>query len=89
MPKTTDRREGFPSPWRATYDKDWELKNLGYDYGSNLMKRTFSNHMFKNPNVEEFLTKHLQPIMVAYINAVKYIKVYYNFAVPKYYDKIN
>jgi len=45
--------------------------------------------MFKNPNVEEFLTKHLQPIMVAYINAVKYIRVYYNFAVPKYYDKIN
>jgi hypothetical protein len=27
--------------------------------------------------------------MVAYINAVKYIRVYYNFAVPKWYQKIN
>jgi len=89
MPKQIKRRTGFPSPYRVTYEDDWELKNLGYDYGSNLMKRTLSNYMFRNPNLSEFLTEYLQPIMVSYINAVKYIKIYYNFAVPKYYDKIN
>jgi hypothetical protein len=89
MAGMTDRRVGFPSPYRETYDRDWDLKNLGYDYGSNLMKRTLSGYMFRNPNVAEFLTDYLQPIMVAYIDAVKYIKVYYNFAVPKWYQKIN
>jgi hypothetical protein len=89
MPGIQDRRVGFPSPYRKTYEQGWELKNLGYDYGETLMKRTLSSYMFRNPNVAEFLTNHLQPIMVAYINAVKYIRVYYNFAVPKWYQKIN
>lgn len=85
----TERRVGFPSPYRALYERGWELKNLGYDYGANLFRRTMSNYMFRNPNVAKFLEEHLQPIMVTYINAVKYIKVYYNFAVPKWYQKIN
>jgi hypothetical protein len=48
-----------------------------------------SSYMFRNPNMSQFLTDHLQPIMVTYINAVKYIRIYYNFAVPKWYQKIN
>lgn len=89
MPKQVDRRVGFPSPYREAYERDWDLKNLGYDYGSNLLKRSMSSYMFRNPSMAQFLTDHLQPIMVAYINAVKYIRVYYNFAVPKWYQKIN
>tara|TARA_R110001599_G_scaffold75912_1_gene207898 strand:- start:891 stop:1154 length:264 start_codon:yes stop_codon:yes gene_type:complete len=84
-----NRRIGFPSPYKVTYEKGWELKNQGYDYGSNLLERTMSTYMFTNPNTKEFLIQYLQPILVTYINAVKYIKIYYNFAVPKWYQKIN
>ena len=35
------------------------------------------------------LEEYLNPIMVFYINRVKYIRIFYNFAVPKWYQKIN
>lgn len=84
-----ERRKGFPSPYRATYERGWELKNLGHDYEATLLRKSMSSYMFKNPTIASFLEDYLQPILVAYINAVKYIRVYYNFAVPKWYQKIN
>jgi hypothetical protein len=47
----TDKRVGFPSLYKATYEDGWELKNLGYDYGDTLLKRSMSGYMFKNPNL--------------------------------------
>tara|TARA_R100000501_G_C2538447_1_gene58292 strand:+ start:105 stop:377 length:273 start_codon:yes stop_codon:yes gene_type:complete len=86
---TQDRREGFPSLYRFSSEYWWETKNEGFDYGEKLFKRTFSNYMFKNPNLTTFLVDYVQPIMVKYINTVKYLRIYFNFAVPKYYQKIN
>ena len=84
-----DRRVGFPSLYRTSYEYWDDLKNLGYNYGDNLLKRTMSPMMFKNPNLHKFLTIYLQPILVKYINWVKYVRTYFNFAVRKGYDKIN
>ena len=84
-----NRRTGFPSLYEYSYTHWEDLKNLGFDYGSELFKKTLSNYMFKNPNMDTFLTRYLQPIMVKYINMVKYIRVYFNYAVPKHYQKIN
>tara|TARA_B100000497_G_C7335524_1_gene221376 strand:- start:204 stop:476 length:273 start_codon:yes stop_codon:yes gene_type:complete len=84
-----DRRVGFPSLYKESYEYWDDLKNLGYNYTDNLMKRTLSPYMLKNPNLAKFLTKYLQPIMVKYINTVKYVRIYFNFAVRKDYDKIN
>ena len=38
MNKFTTRRTGMPSVYKATYEEGWKLKNLGNDYGENLMK---------------------------------------------------
>lgn len=82
-------RVGFPSLYKATYEEGWELKNLGNDYSQNLLRNSLSTYLFKNPNLRTFLENYLTPIMTFYINRVKYLRIYFNFAVPKDYDKIN
>jgi hypothetical protein len=89
MAKVKNDRTGFPSLYRATYEHGWHLKNLGYDYTLNLLKNTMSSYMFKNPHLRTFLNNYLSPIMVFWVNKVKYLRIYYNFAVPKWYQKIN
>jgi hypothetical protein len=64
------------------------LKNQGYDYTNTLMNRTLSNYLFRNEKVAGYLQK-LNAIMVYYLNSVKTIRVFYNFTVPKNYQKIN
>jgi|TARA_R100001509_G_scaffold59547_1_gene32800 hypothetical protein len=89
MSNLTEKRKGIPSVYKATYENGWHLKNLGYDYGNNLMRKTLSNYMFRNTRLATFLEEHLQPIMVFWINRVKFLRIYFNFGVPKDYDKIN
>jgi hypothetical protein len=89
MATVKDRRTGYPSLYRATYEEGWVLKNTGFDYTKNLLNNTMSKYMFKNPQIKIFLEDYLTPIMVFYINKVKYVRIFYNFAVPKWYQKIN
>ena len=84
-----DRRVGFPSLYQFSTEYWWHLKNEGFDYGDKLFERTMSGNMFRNPNLATFLVRYVQPIMVKYINTVKFLRIYYNYAVPKYYQKIN
>jgi len=84
-----DRRTGFPSRYEATYREGWDLKNVGYDYNNILLQRTMSNYMFRNPNLSTFLNNYLNPIMTFFLNRVKYLRIFYNYAVPKDYQKIN
>ena len=89
MSNLTNKRKGMPSIYKATYEEGWILKNLGNDYGSNLLKKTMSNYMFRNSRLATFLEQFLQPILVFWINRVKFLRIFYNFGVPKDYDKIN
>ena len=89
MATVKDKRTGFPSLYRATYEEGWVLKNTGYDYSKSLLNITMSKYMFKNVYIRKFLEEYLTPIMVFYVNKVKYIRIFYNFAVPKWYQKIN
>ena len=89
MATVKDKRTGFPSLYRATYEEGWVLKNTGYDYSKSLLNITMSKYMFKNVYIRKFLEEYLSPIMVFYVNKVKYIRIFYNFAVPKWYQKIN
>lgn len=89
MDNLTERRTGFDSLYRATYENGWELKNTGYNYSENFLSKMLSSYMFKNERLNEFILKHLSPIMVMFINKVKFLRNYYNFAVPKDYQKIN
>ena len=89
MATAKNNRTGFPSLYRATYENGWDLKNTGYDYAPKLLKNSMSSYMFRNRHLSDFLTGYLNPIMVFYINRVKYLRIYFNFAVPKWYQKIN
>ena len=89
MATVKDNNTGFPSLYRATYEEGWELKNTGYDYSKTLLNKTMSNYMFKNRHLKKFLEDYLNPIMVFYVNKVKYLRIFFNFAVPKWYQKIN
>ena len=89
MATVKNNRTGFPSLYRATYEEGWELKNTGFDYSKVLLQNSMSKYMFRNIHLSKFLKDYLNPIMVFYINRVKYLRIYFNFAVPKWYQKIN
>lgn len=63
------------------------LKNRGFDYKNVIVSRTVSNHLFKNETVRDFLN-FINKAMFTYIEAVKKIRVFDNYAVPKNYTKI-
>jgi len=83
-----EKKKGFDSVYKAAYEYGWDIKNTGYDYSETLMKNTLSSYMFRNERLNTFISNHLNPIMVFFINRVKYLRIYYNFAVPKDYQKI-
>jgi|TARA_R110002153_G_scaffold19518_1_gene67260 hypothetical protein len=89
MATVKNNRTGFPSLYKATYEEGWQLKNTGYDYSKTLLNNSMSKYMFRNRHLKVFLEDYLNPIMVFYVNRVKYLRVYFNFAVPKWYQKIN
>ena len=89
MATVKNNRTGFPSLYRATYEEGWEIKNTGFDYSKVLLEKSMSGYMFRNIHLGKFLKDYLNPIMVFYINRVKYLRIYFNFAVPKWYQKIN
>jgi hypothetical protein len=84
-----EKRKGYPSLYKATYESGWDIKNTGFDYSKKLMDKTLSSYMFRNERLSSFINEQLGPIMVFLINKVKYLRIYYNFAVPKDYEKIN
>jgi len=89
MNQLTEKRRGFESPYKTTYEYNWDLKYLGFDYSEQLMNKTLSPYMFQNERLSTFINGYLRPIMVFFINRVKFLRIYYNFAVPKDYQKIN
>tara|TARA_B100000900_G_scaffold379210_1_gene363958 strand:- start:141 stop:410 length:270 start_codon:yes stop_codon:yes gene_type:complete len=89
MATVKNNKTGFPSLYRATYEEGWEVKNTGYDYSKTLLNITMSKYMFRNRHLKKFLEDYLNPILVFYVNRVKYLRIYFNFAVPKWYQKIN
>ena len=60
------------------------LKNIGFDYHKKdiLLKKTMMPRMFANSNVAGFLTR-INNIMVNNIDAVKVIRNFFNYTVPK------
>jgi hypothetical protein len=65
---------------------DKEL-HTGYDYEDNLMEKTLSRTMFKNPMLSEFLTNNLQNLCVWMIESVLPIRNFWCWSVSKYYNR--
>lgn len=60
----------------------------GYDYETNILRRTLSNVMFKNETLATFLDQ-LRKSVVLMIDSVTLVRNFWNYTVDKYYDKHN
>lgn len=71
----------------------YDLKNFNnveinkhYDYNNNFLQKLFPAYILKNPNNLEFLRKISQLWLYMY-ESVLYIKNFWNYTVPKNYDR--
>lgn len=84
-----ERYKGFKDIREESKHYADDLKNLGYDYTDTLMYKSLSHIMFNNPILYNFIQDYLNKVMVLYVDAVKIVKIYYNYTVKKDYKKIN
>ena len=84
-----ERRTGFESPYNITFNQVIDIKNTGNNYSENLMTNSFSQYMYRNIRLRTFIESHLKPIFINYINAVRKLRIFYNYTVPKDWKHIN
>jgi hypothetical protein len=65
-----------------------KINYLGFNYEGKILKRTLSSYLFRDPNRAEILQK-FEEIIYFLVEKVKTIKTFYNYSVPKDYNKIN
>jgi hypothetical protein len=56
----------------------------GYNWEENLLKKTTSPHIWKNPTMRAYLTK-MEKMMVLMVEKMSVARNYYNYTVDKYY----
>ena len=83
-----NKYKGFVFPKDSTRYNNWRLQYTGYDYSKTLISKSVSSYLYNNGKLAGFLDT-LNDIMVHLVDSVKYIRNYFNFAVPKEYKKIN
>lgn len=83
------RNKGFKDIREVANHYADDLKNEGYDYTDTLMYKSLSHIMFNNPTLFTFIQDYLNKIMVLYVDAVRIVKIYYNYTVKKDCKKIN
>lgn len=62
--------------------------NVGFNYRDEVMKRTVSPHMLRNPLMANFLT-FINDYVVNLINGARRIKISRNYTVDKDYEYID
>ncbi len=60
--------------------------HTGFDYEKNLMSKSLSNVMFQNETTREFINK-IKPMYLNMIESNLIIRNFFNYTVPKYYNK--
>ena len=80
--------KGFEFPNDKVRTSSWDIQNTGYDYSKTLISNSLSKYLYGNKSLAGFLDT-LNGIMVHLVDCVKYIRNFYNYAVPKDYKKIN
>jgi len=68
----------------AKRSKD-KRKNLGYDYSNQVMRKTVSPHLYRNPVMRDFLD-FINDYVYNKIQSVRKLKLFKNFTVDKDYD---
>lgn len=88
MQENVNKYKGFAFPNDAVRESGWDIQETGYDYSKTLIRNSLSDYLYGNETLAGFLDR-LNDIMVHLVDCVKYIRNYYNYAVPKDYKKIN
>lgn len=88
MKNNINKYKGFKYPIDILYEDQIFVHYTGYDYSKTLIKNSISPYLYNNTKLAGFLDT-LNDIMVHLVNSVKYIRNYFNYAVPKDYQKIN
>lgn len=83
-----NKYKGFEFPNKRVHDDQTFVHYTGYDYSKTLIRKSVSPYLYNNKKLAGFLDT-LNDIMVHMVNSVKYIRNYFNYAVPKDYQKIN
>lgn len=71
--------------WYINHRND-ELKYTGFNYEEKLFKRIFSNLMFDNPTLNEFMLQ-LQKMSVLMLESTLVVRNFWNYTVPRFYNK--
>lgn len=80
--------KGFTSFYDTINENGWETLNEGYKYENDLMERSSSKYLQKNPKMVEMFP-FLNKIMSHIIDSVKYLRNFNNYAVKKDYKRID
>lgn len=78
----------FDSLEEQSREADWDLKNKGHNYHDDLIQRSTSRYLQRNPNMVEFFP-YLNKLLSFLIDRVKYIRNFNNYAVDRDYKNIN
>lgn len=68
--------------YQVTKRRKNNRKNLGYQYGSNLLKNGLSPHILRNSVINDFITL-ITDYLLNIINNIKKLEKYKNFTVDK------
>ena len=82
-----DRNLHIKELYDLKHINDNEL-HVGFDYETNVMNKTLSNMMFKNPYTANFITQ-LKDLIVVTIESNLVMRNFFNYTVPKYYNRHN
>lgn len=81
----------FNANRKSIYDVQTEIKdnrkNLGRDFAKDIIFRNVSTSISRNTYVRDFIIL-LQDILVKYIGAATYLKIYKSYTVKKTYKKV-
>jgi hypothetical protein len=81
----------FGANKKSIYDVQSQIKddrkNLGRNFAKDIIFRNTSSSISRNAYVKDFIIL-LQDILVKYINAVTYLKIYKSYTVGKAYKKV-
>lgn len=75
---------------KELYDLRHRKDNIerGFDYENQILKKTLSGVIYKNPNLSSFL-EQLRVQVVLMIDSVVVVRNFWNYTVDKYYDRHN
>jgi hypothetical protein len=64
------------------------LKNRGFDYEGKIFQKSMSPYLFGDPKRRSILAEY-EKIFYFLVEKAKYVKIFYNYTVPKDYKPIN